>query len=72
MSSDSQLLIGKVLGHKQASTTERYAHTTEPYAHLHNDPVRAVADRTARKIAAAMSSDLAESPVPIGKSWGTR
>ena len=49
MSGDSLLLIGKVLGHKQASTTERYAH-------LQDDPVRAVADRTARKIAAAMSA----------------
>jgi hypothetical protein len=48
MAGDSLLLIGKVLGHKQASTTERYAH-------LQDDPVRAVADRTARKIAAAMS-----------------
>jgi integrase len=44
---DSLYLIGKVLGHTRAETTERYAH-------LHLDPVRAVADRTARKIAGAL------------------
>ena len=44
---DSLYLVGKVLGHKQARTTEIYAH-------LHDDPVRAVADRTAKAIAAAM------------------
>ena len=47
---DSLYLVGKVLGHHQASTTERYAH-------LHDDPLRAVADRTARQIAAAMKSE---------------
>lgn len=47
MAGDSLLLIGKVLGHRQTRTTERYAH-------LHDDPVRAVADRTARRIADAM------------------
>jgi len=43
----SLYLVGKVLGHMQASTTERYAH-------LYLDPVQAVADRTARKIAGAL------------------
>lgn len=47
MAGDSLLLIGKVLGHKQTRTTERYAH-------LHDDPVRAVADKTSRRIADAM------------------
>jgi integrase len=42
----SLYILGKVLGHTQARTTEKYAH-------LDADPVRAVADRTARKIAAA-------------------
>lgn len=37
-------VIGKVLGHKQTKTTEIYAH-------LHDDPLRAVADRTGEKIA---------------------
>jgi hypothetical protein len=40
-------MVGKVVGHKQARTTEGYAH-------LANDPLRAVADRTAARIAAAM------------------
>ena len=44
---DSLYLVGKVLGHRQARTTERYAHVA-------NDPLRAVADRTAGQIAAAM------------------
>lgn len=40
-------MVGKVLGHKQARTTEIYAH-------LHDDPLRAMADRTGAKIADAM------------------
>lgn len=43
----SLYLVGKVLGHVQASTTQRYAH-------LQLDPVRAVADRTSRKLAGAL------------------
>jgi site-specific recombinase XerD len=46
---DSLYLVGKVLGHKQASTTQRYAH-------LSDDPLKDVADRTSRQIAGAMSS----------------
>jgi integrase len=45
---NSLYLIGKVLGHRQARTTEIYAH-------LADDPIRAVADRTAARIAAAMA-----------------
>lgn len=44
---DSLYLVGKVLGHTQAKTTEKYAH-------LEIDPLRAVADRAANTIAAAM------------------
>ena len=40
-------LVGKVLGHRQTRTTE-------VYAHLHDDPLRAVADRTGAKIAEMM------------------
>ena len=40
-------IIGKMLGHTQASTTERYAH-------LANDPVKSAAAAVAGKIAAAM------------------
>lgn len=44
---DSLYLVGKLLGHRQSRTTE-------VYAHLADDPLRAVADRTAGQIAAAM------------------
>jgi len=40
-------MVGKVLGHKQARTTEGYAH-------LADDPVRAVANRAANRITSAM------------------
>ncbi|HJU20475.1 MAG TPA: tyrosine-type recombinase/integrase [Stellaceae bacterium] len=53
-------MVGKVLGHKQARTTE-------VYAHLADDPVRAVADRTAARIAAAMKGNAAskDNVVPL-------
>jgi len=47
---DSLFIIGKLLGHKRASSTERYTH-------LPDDPLRAASERTAEKIAAAMSGD---------------
>jgi integrase len=50
---DSLYLVGKVLGHRQAKTTEKYAH-------LRDDPVLAVADRAANTIAAAMKGDDGE------------
>jgi len=40
-------ILGKLLGHNQTSTTQRYAH-------LADDPVRAAADRVGNQIAAAM------------------
>ncbi len=43
----SLLTIGKLLGHADAATTQRYAH-------LHVDPTRAAADAIAGKIAAAI------------------
>ena len=52
---NSLFLIGKVLGHKQARTTEIYAH-------LADDPIRAVADRTAARIAAAMTPGAERDP----------
>jgi integrase len=54
----SLYILGKVLGHTQARTTEKYAH-------LDADPIRAVADRTARKIAAAMKGGDGGTVVPI-------
>lgn len=50
---DSLFLLGKILGHTKASTTEKYAH-------LNLDPVRAVADRTAKKIAGALEGKKAK------------
>jgi integrase len=45
---ESLYVVGKMLGHSQAVTTQRYAH-------LAIDPVLAAADRTAQRIAAAMN-----------------
>jgi site-specific recombinase XerD len=43
-SGESLLILKAMLGHKRASTTERYAH-------LGDDPVRQAVDRTSRDIA---------------------
>ena len=45
---DSLFIVGKLLGHRQAATTERYSH-------LAPDPAKATADRTAGAIAAMLS-----------------
>jgi integrase len=50
-------VIGALLGHRSTQTTARYAH-------LADDPLRAVADRAAGSIAAALAEGRAES-VPI-------
>lgn len=55
---NSLYLIGKVLGHKQARTTEIYAH-------LADDPIRVVADRTAARIAAAMAPAGERDPAKV-------
>ena len=47
------IIVGKLLGHTQSRTTERYAH-------LDNDPLRKASDAIAGKIAAAMG----EAPPP--------
>lgn len=43
----SLLIVGKILGHRKAETTERYSH-------LQLDPVRAAADQTAKRVSDAM------------------
>ena len=48
-SGDSLLVIGKLLGHRDAKTTSRYAH-------LADDPLKAAADRISTNIALAMTS----------------
>lgn len=50
----SLLIIGKVLGHKRAATTQRYAH-------LADDPVKAAADKTAGTIASLLGPRSLES-----------
>jgi integrase len=62
---NSLYLIGKVLGHKQARTTEIYAH-------LADDPIRAVADRTSARIDAAMAPAGRARPVKIVPIRGGR
>jgi len=52
---DSLYTVGAILGHRQPSTTQRYAH-------LSVDPVRAVADKTAIRIAGFLSSPAEASP----------
>lgn len=52
-------VIGKMLGHAQAATTQRYAH-------LGDDPLKAAADTVASRIAAAMTKRKAD-VVPIRK-----
>ena len=49
-SGDSLYIVGRILGHRRSETTERYAH-------LAIDPVREVANRTAAKLAAFLSTD---------------
>jgi integrase len=48
----SLLVVGKLLGHTQASTTQRYAH-------LADDPIRQAADVIGNRIAAAMGGGQA-------------
>jgi integrase len=52
-SGDSLFIVGKILGHRQASTTERYAH-------LAPDPAKAVAARTAERLAGLLGAKDAE------------
>ncbi len=60
----SLLMIGKLLGHTQAATTERYAH-------LAADPVRAANEAIGERIAAAMKGEATGADVvPLGR--GTR
>lgn len=49
----SLFLVGKVLGHARAATTERYAH-------LADDPLKAVADHASRHIAGALKGNSGE------------
>ncbi len=58
---DSLLIIGKFLGHKNAASTQRYAH-------LGDDPLRSAANRISQQIAAAMDGQREAEVVEFGKS----
>jgi integrase len=58
---NSLFLLGKILGHRKASTTEKYAH-------LMLDPVRAVADQTARRLAGALRGSKGSTVVKLQRS----
>jgi integrase len=52
-------MVGKILGHRQSRTTE-------VYAHLSDDPLRALANRTAARIASAMKGgEAAVTVLPV-------
>ena len=58
---DSLLIIGKLLGHRQSATTQRYAH-------LSDDPLKSSADRISRDIAAALEGGGSGGEVVILRS----
>ena len=58
---DSLLIIGKLLGHKNAASTQRYAH-------LGDDPLRSAANRISQQIAAAMNGQRGAEVVELKKS----
>jgi integrase len=53
-------IVGRILGHADAKTTQRYAH-------LADDPVRAATERIAGEIAAKLSGAAVREAVPIGR-----
>ncbi len=56
-------VIGRILGHTQASTTQRYTHFAD-------DPLRAAADRISNEIAAALKGAAAGEVIPFPPSGG--
>ena len=58
---DSLLIIGKLLGHRNAASTQRYAH-------LGDDPLRSAANRISQQIAAAMNGQREAEVVELKKS----
>jgi integrase len=58
----SLFLVGKLLGHKQAATTQRYAH-------LADDPLKAAADKVSTAIANASRGGADDPKVMTGPTW---
>jgi integrase len=58
-------IIGKLLGHTQAATTQRYAH-------LDADPLRRAVDTIGATITAAMKGNKGGDLVPLRKSGGNQ
>lgn len=55
---NSLLILGKLLGHRHATTTERYSH-------LSADPMRQAAEAIGQRIKAALAGEAAPNVVPI-------
>jgi hypothetical protein len=55
-SGDSLLVIGALLGHRDARTTQRYVH-------LGADPIRSAADRASSRVAEALTGNRGEAEV---------
>ena len=49
---ESLYIVGKILGHTHAATTQRYSHLAE-------DPIRDAANRTAARLAKSMTPPVA-------------
>jgi integrase len=60
---DSLFIVGKILGHRQASTTERYSH-------LASDPAMAVAARTAGRLEAMMGANKVKAANVVSRPAG--
>jgi hypothetical protein len=56
-------VIGRILGHTQASTTQRYTHFAD-------DPIRAAADRISKEIAAALGGAASGEVIPFQPAGG--
>jgi hypothetical protein len=59
----SLYVVGRVLGHRKARSTERYAH-------LADDPTRMVADRAASSIAAALDGNAPDAARRLARLQG--